>query len=91
MQQTLTDYKKLLDKMSQQYAKTIADANAQMQQLLLKASEETKQPEKPDSAWIEKDGDRYLLMNKAAVDHMNGMFEQFKGVIEELMKQEAKG
>ena len=85
---TIADYKQLLDDMSKQYTKTVAEAHSKMQELLDSAEQQTKTPEKPDSAWIEKDGERYLLMNASAVDHMNKMFDMFRGVIEELVKRE---
>ena len=89
VQKTINEYKQLLEDMSSQYAKTIAAAHKQMQELISSVENQAR-PVKPESVWIEKDGERYLLMNKQAVDQLNSMFDQFKVVIEELVKQERK-
>lgn len=88
LQTTITEYKRLLEEMSAQYESTVAEAHKKMQGLIDAAERQSQPEEKPESVWIEKDGEKYLLMNETAVDHMNTMFDKFKSVIEELVKKE---
>jgi len=94
--QIILKYRIMLKKTEEEHKKTIANANAQLAQLvnetnravLTQVEGSEVQHEKPQSAWIKgTDDEDFLLCNKAAVKQFEQLFEGFQEVIDLLQNQ----
>ena len=76
----------LLEKANEELKASVGEAKAAMEKQLVAAKEQvekdTPKKEVPESAWV-KD---HLILNKAAVDLIDGMFTQFREVLQSLSK-----
>lgn len=96
--QVILKYRIMLKKTEEEHKKTIANANAQLAQLIdetdqaaaAQVESSMTQYEKPQSAWIKgADDEDFLLCNKAAVKQFEQLFEGFQEVID-LLQQQSK-
>jgi len=76
--EALEQYQRLIAEMSAQHEALVKRAQEQLAALTASFSEAPK----PASAWIEQNGERYLLLDQMAVDELNKVFDAFREVIE---------
>ena len=95
IEKSLEAYRKILKEAQEDHRRQIAEAEAQLQKLIAAIDRETQvhvsAVEKPQSAWVTgDDGEKFMMLNQAAVDQFSKLFDGFKDVIELLAKQEVK-
>lgn len=94
--QIILKYRIMLKKTEEEHKETIANANAQLAQLINETDQAVLAPlegsegqhETPQSVWIKgSDDEDFLLCNKAAVKQFEQLFEGFQEMIDLLQQQ----
>ena len=85
IQDTVEQYREMISTITAQHEKLVADAQQQLQALVEKHQRVVNE-EDPSSAWIEQDGQKYLLLNAQAAKEINKLFETLQGVIQTMRR-----
>jgi hypothetical protein len=84
MAEQMAAYQKVMDDKIAQYNKLVEDAQRELGAIVKAANPPTQ---KPECEWTETEGGKYLVMNVAAAEFFQAIFEQVGVLANELAKQ----